>query len=239
MCCTDRIPLAVTLSSIGLVQYHLRQYEEAFDSYQEALRLRREHFGTDDAPDIASTLNSIGLVLFKQEMFDLARNCFSESLRIRTKLLGKDHKDVAILWYNIATIYFETGIDDLAIKMYKETLRVERAALGPSHPDVVLTLQHIGQVLQQVGNLGDALNFFQEALDIEKKMNRDDVSIAKILNLIGNIHLQEGNVEPMMVTFTEASRLLERNGRRGEALLIAGHNFYGLSKLHPKCAPIA
>ena len=229
----------MTLSSIGLVQYHLKQYEEAFESYQEALRLRREHFGTDDTPDIASTLNSIGLVLFKQKMFDLARNCFSESLRIRTKLLGPDHKDVAILWYNIATIYFETGNDDLAIKMYKETLRVERAALGPSHPDVVLTLQHIGQVLQQVGNLPDALKYFQEALDIEKMLNRDGVSVAKILNLIGNIHLQEGKVEPMMESFTEASRLLERSGNSGESLVIAGYNFYGISKIHPKCAPVA
>lgn len=229
----------MTLSSIGLVQYHLRQYEEAFESYQEALRLRREYFGTDDTPDIASTLNSIGLVLFKQKVFDLSRNCFLESLRIRTKLLGSDHKDVAILWYNIATIYFETGNDDLAIMMYKETLRVERAALGPNHPDVVMTLQHIGQVLQQVGNLVEALEYFQEALEIEKMFKRDDVSIAKILNLIGNIHLQEGNVGPMMISFSEASHLLEKSGNRTEGLVIAGYNFYGLSKIHPKCAPVA
>ena len=107
----DAIQLAETSSSIGLMQYHMRNYNSSFDSYQSALRIRRQHFGTDDHPDIASTLNSIGLVLFKQDMFDLAKKCFTESLRIRSKLFGSDHRDVAILWYNIATIHFETGED--------------------------------------------------------------------------------------------------------------------------------
>ncbi|KAL3916125.1 MAG: hypothetical protein SGILL_005323, partial [Bacillariaceae sp.] len=235
----DDITMAVTLSSIGLVQYHLKNYAPSFESYQEALRLRRDHFGTDDTLDIASTLNSIGLVLFKQSMFDLARSCFSQSLRIRTKLLGNDHRDVAILWYNLATIHFETGDDDIAIKMYKETLRVECTALGPVHSDVVLTLQHIGQVLQQVGKLEEALTYFHQALVVEKRLKKDHVSIAKILNLIGNIQLQEGLVEQMMQSFTEASRMLERCGNTREALVIAGYNFYGLAKTNPKCASAA
>ncbi len=232
----DSVATAATLSSIGLVQYHLKKYEDAFESYQAALRFQRDHFGTDDTPDIASTLNSIGLVLFKQSMFGLSRNCFEESLRIRVKLLGKDNRDVAILWYNLATIYFETGNVEIALKMYKETLRVELAALGPHHPDVVLTLQHIGQVLQQNGRLDEALLYFKEALEIERNINRCRVSIAKILNLIGNIYLQEGDVGPMMKSFAEASHLLENSG---DAIVIAGYNFYGLSKVHPKCAPVA
>jgi tetratricopeptide (TPR) repeat protein len=235
----NNIAIAVTLSSLGLVQYHMNQYENAFESYQEALRLRRDHFGTDENPDIASTLNSIGLVLFKQSMYDLAQKCFTESLRIRTKLLGKDHRDVAILWYNIATIYFETGNDDIAIQMYKETLRVERAALGHDHPDVVLTLQHLGQVLQQIGDLDGALRYFKEALAIEQRKNPDDISVSKILNLIGNMYLQKGEVGPMMKSFTDATRTLEKCGNAGESLVIAGYNFYGLSKIHPPCAPCA
>lgn len=101
----NSIELAATLSSIGLVRYHLSMYDDAFDSYQEALRIRREKFGTDEHPDIASTFNSIGLVLFKQNFYELAINCFEQSLKIRTKLMGKDHRDTAILWYNLATIH--------------------------------------------------------------------------------------------------------------------------------------
>jgi tetratricopeptide (TPR) repeat protein len=145
------------------------------------------------------------------------------------------------LWYNIATIYFETGDDEIAIRLYKETLRVERASLGDEHPDVVLTLQHIGQVLQQLGDLKQSLGYFREALMIERKVPGDNrIAVAKILNLIGNIHLQEGNVSEMMECFDEASRIFDTNRQAGgETLVIAGFNFYGLSKIHPACAPVA
>jgi tetratricopeptide (TPR) repeat protein len=237
---TESLAVAETLSSVGLMQYHLRDYESSFDSYQEALRIRRNCYGNDDHPDVASTLNSVGLVLFKQDMFDLAKKCFNESLRIRSKILGSDHRDVAILWYNIATIHFETGEDDLAIDMYKETLRVERKALGEDHPDVVLTLQHLGQVHQQLGQIEEALRYFNEALDIERRRVEPKYSsMGRILNLIGNVYLQLGRTEQMMKCYVEASRIYEKNQRAGETLVIAGYNFYGLSKTNPPCAPVA
>jgi len=241
----DSLSVAETLSSIGLMQYHIRDYESSFESYQEALRIRRHSYGTDEHLDVASTLNSIGLVLFKQDFFDLAKKCFGESLRIRSKILGRDHRDVAILWYNIATIHFETGEDDTAVEMYKETLRVERKALGDDHPDVVLTLQHLGQVHQQMGQIDDALRYFNEALDIEMKNAKTRVdstksgSMARLLNLLGNVYLQMGKADDMMKCYSEASRIYEANQRPGETLVIAGYNFYGLSKTNPPCAAVA
>ena len=237
----DCIQLAETQSSIGLMQYHLYDFDSSFDSYQEALRIRRQHLQCEEHPDIASTLNSIGLVLFKQEMFTLAKKCFSESLRIRCKIFGKNHRDVAILWYNIATIHFEIGEDELAVEMYKETLRVERVALGPNHPDVVLTLQHLGQVLQQLGHSEQALIYFHEALDVERQRqekNQNASSMARILNLLGNVYLQLGFTKQMMDCYVEASRLYKAGGS-GDTLVVAGYNFYGLSKTNPRCAPAA
>ena len=239
------LSVAETLSSIGLMQYHIRDYESSFESYQEALRIRRHCYGTDEHLDVASTLNSIGLVLFKQDFFDLAKKCFGESLRIRSHILGRDHRDVAILWYNIATIHFETGEDDIAVQMYKETLRVERQALGNDHPDVVLTLQHLGQVHQQMGQIDEALRFFNEALNIELKVSTIRIdpnksgSMARLLNLLGNVYLQLGKTEEMMKCYAKASRIYEANQRPGETLVIAGYNFYGLSKTNPPSAAVA
>ena len=242
----ESIQVAEVLSSMGLMQYHIQDYEAAFDSYQEALRIRRDQYKSDDHPDIASTLNSVGLVLFKQSMFELARTCFMEGLRIRRKLLGDDHRDCAILWYNIATIYFELGEEDSAIRYFKETLRVERAALGHDHVDVVLTLQHLGQVFQQLGKLDEALHYFTDALETNRRIlaaggnaaadGKDHISSAKILNLIGNCHLQQGSTQKMMECYVSASRCYQSSG---EELIIAGYNFYGLSKINPPAAPVA
>jgi len=175
-------------------------------------------------------------------MYDLAKTCFMESLRIRKKILGENHRDVAIFWYNIATIHFETGEDELAIGMYEETLRVERAALGDNHPDVVLTLQHLGQVYQQLGHMEKATEYLKSAVAIESKRTESgrERALARLYNLLGNVHMQLGQTEEMMSCFTEASRLYERlSVRTEEALAIAGYNFYGLSKTNPPCAPVA
>ena len=239
----SNLQVADVLCSIGLMNYHLCDYENAFDSYQEALRVRRELYRTDEHPEIASNLNSLGLVLFKQEMYELAKGCFLESLRIRQLLLGEDHRDCAILFYNLATIHFELGEEDVAIKYYKETLRVERESLGADHEDTVLTLQHLGQVFHNCGHLDEALEYFYEALQIERKRYNEGkdnkMSIGKLLNLIGNVSLQKGDASETMKCYIEASRLFEELNLPGSTLVIAGYNMYGLSKMHPPCAEVA
>jgi tetratricopeptide (TPR) repeat protein len=111
-------------------------------------------------------LNSIGLVLFKIELHELAMQSFHESLRIRQRLLGPDHRGVAIILYNIATIHLEIGDDDEAMVYYRETLCVERCVLGRCHKEVVLTMQHIGQVHQQRGEFGEAAKHNQTELEV-------------------------------------------------------------------------
>lgn len=235
----DSVEVASTLSSMGLMEYQLKNYEAAFDLYQDALRVRRDHYGCDDNKDVASTLNSIGLVLFKQNILEIALDCFAQSLRIRQKLFGPDHRDIAILWYNIATIYLETGEEEKALLLYRETLRVERKTLGASHADVVLTLQHLAQVHQQRGELDDALRYYGEALKVETDRDSSSEAVAKILNLMGNIHLQRADVDQMMSCFTDATRIYQTCGRAQDALAIAGYKLYGLTKLHPAGAAMA
>ena len=91
------IDMAETMSNIALMEYRLDLFEESFNSYQTALRIRRDCYGNDDHLDIASTLNSVGLVAFKLEMLDLAKACVTRSLQILQKLVGNDSREVAVL----------------------------------------------------------------------------------------------------------------------------------------------
>ena len=250
----DSMEVATTVSSMALMKYLVKDYQVSLNFYQEALRLHRERkvgvsskqdLDTRDM-DIASTLNSIGLVLFKMDYFDMAKDVFVECLSIRKRVLGEDHRDIAIMIYNIATIYLEKGEDHTAMKLYSESLRVERRALGAKHPEISCTLQHLGQMHQEKGELEKAVEYFQEALEIERmvlstaedsaSLDATMASVCKLLNLIGNIHLMCGRVDSMMKCFEEACKCGQHNG---EGLIIAGHNFYGLSRMHPPCAPLA
>ena len=236
------IQVAQSMSNIGLMQYHGKQFEDAFESYQEALRIRREMYNTDEHPDIASTLNSIGLILFRQDMFDLAMKCFKECLDLRRKIYSETSREVAIAWYNLATVHFEMGSDDDAIKLYKEAIRVEKAALGDNHPDVIETLLHLASILQKLGRLDEALVHFMEALEIQRSRTdakNSNTALFRILNLVGNLHLQRGDAGEMMKYYVEASRIYELEQQPREGLLIAGYNLYGYSKVFPASAAMA
>ena len=104
----------------------------------------------------------------------------------------------------------------------------------------MLTLQHIGQVLQQLGRLDEAAGFFREALEtLALCADANPSRKMKILNQLGNVYLQQGDVPSMMRVFSDASRLLHADEQTSDVLFITGFNHYGLSIAHPPCAPVA
>ena len=92
------------------------------------------------------------------------------------------------------------------------------------------------------------MTLFSEALDIQTK-RQDTHSMIQILNLLGNLHLQQGNTGDMMKCFVESSRLNEAiaaSQADGEIMdttsipvFSACLNFHFMSKLHPPAAPQA
>jgi hypothetical protein len=88
--------------------------------------------------------------------------------------------------------------------------------------------------------LDEAVNYFTEALVIIRRRKQESkVAVRKILNLMGNIHLQEGSIVKMMDCYMEASRIFEAREEQGVALVIAGYNLYGLSWIYLCCVAIA
>lgn len=231
------LALSSILFSMALMKSKMKSYSIAFEYYQEALYLQRQHYGDDaDHPDIASTLNSAGIVLFHWGKLRLAQHYIEESLAMRKKLFGWYHHDTAINLYNLGTLHKELGNDTLAARYYKETLNVECQTMNKTSRDVIQTLQQLGLLYQQRGELNESLIYFNQALVLERLRSDDDLSVAKLLNLIGNIHLQRGDVRAMMDCFVEATKIFKKHNA---ALEISGYNFYAISKLHPECAEAA
>ena len=238
---SSSLPVASTVSSMALIYCQMKEYEDALELYQEALRIRRDCLAEERHPDITATLNTIGLVLCKLHKFKLAKETFQECLRHKAETLGSDHLDVSTLMHNLAAVNLDLGEDEDAIEMLEMALKIRKGNLGPDHPEVASTLHHLGQAYQIRGLLEKAAEAFQEGLQIEKRSGSNDkVVIHKLLNLIGNIHLMLGQVPEMMDSFVQASRIEE--GEETDflsSLVVAGHNFYDLSRLHPECAPLA
>jgi tetratricopeptide (TPR) repeat protein len=228
---------ASTLFSMGLMMHRMKVYGEAISYYRQALALQTQIHGTEGSIDVAATLNSIGIVLFHLGEKESAKGYFEESLAMRRKFLGPYHADIPVTLFNLAMVYLEANNEEMASEILKETLRVERTALGPKCHESIQTLQHLGFSLQVLGELNEALECFEEALEIEqKRYGNNHIRVGKLLNFIGNLHLQRGNIASMMKCYTMASRI---NLAYKEPLAIAGYNLYCLSKLLPECAGVA
>ena len=249
------LEVAATLCSIGLMLYLKQDLKSSLNYYQEALRVRQEHFKTDDNFDIAATFNSIGLIAFKMKKLQLAKVAFLSCIRIRIKLEATDcHKDIVTLYSNLGTVYLASGEDKEAIQKFTESIRLERKILGDNNLAVAVSLQHLAQLHQDRGELEMAHEYFAEALAITKEadeatMTNKQRTVCTLLNLMGNIHLMKAEVPQMMECFVEASRVQiddssdTTNGNSGADqfgnLVIAGYTFYGISKMHPPCSPVA
>jgi tetratricopeptide (TPR) repeat protein len=236
---SDSIAVSDTLLSMGLMLYRMKAFSSSFDFYQEALYVQRKHYGEDsNHAAVASTLNSIAIVLFHLGQARLAVTYFEESLKMRRQMFGNNHPDIAVNLFNLAKLHLELHDNETASILYKETLKVERAIQGPLSKEVLQTLQLLGLLHQHNGELPIALEYFTEALELERQRCNGTKSVftAKLLNLIGNIHLQRGNAKDMMKCFVEASYICEGNLH---SIAVAGYNFYSLSKLHPECAEVA
>jgi tetratricopeptide (TPR) repeat protein len=236
------IEVSKALATMGEMEYKMRHHEKAFIIFQSVLIIQRDHFGpADDGIEVASTLNSIGIVACAQEEYRIARKCFESALTIRMKKLG-DHNDTATSWYNLATVNEEIGDDEAAIAMYKECLRIEHSKDASNQKcDAVDSLQRLGRLHQRRGELDEALKYYDDALrKLRARGVADSIAIAKFLNLVGNVHLQRGDVGMMMKALSESSRIFCKNAvAPHEGLVIAGYFMYGLSKLHPSCAAVA
>jgi tetratricopeptide (TPR) repeat protein len=229
--------IASTLFSMGLMMHRMKVFVVALSYYRQALALQKQLHDAEGSVDVAATLNSIGIVMFHLGEKESAKGYFEQSLAMRRKFLGPYHADIPVTLFNLAMVYLEANNEETASEILKETLRVERTVLGPKCYESMQTLQHLGFSLQVLGELNEALSCFEEALELEQKRYGDNhIRVGKLLNFIGNIHLQRGNITSMMQCYTSASRI---NSAHKEPLAIAGYNLYCLSKLLPECAGVA
>lgn len=214
--------VAGTLNTIGLIYDQQGNSDEALLKLQEALVMRRTILG-DDHLDVAATLTHLGTLFYRRSMITTAQNLFAESFRIRRATLGSDHRDVSFSLYNIGLCHQLQGEHKDAIECFQETLRIEKLVFGGNHRDVALTHAKLGEAFKANGDLDEALRHFMDALFIEKGLgdHQDPISIAKLLNEIGNIYLARGNVEQMMKNFAEAARIFRQEGRSFSSLTVS------------------
>ena len=89
---------AKSLNGIGIVYKKMKEYQEAENNFQHALKIYKDHLPSDHA-DIAAVLNNLGNVYYEMEKFDQAIKYFHKAQSMNKKVLPPNHPSNACIGF--------------------------------------------------------------------------------------------------------------------------------------------
>ena len=176
--------------------FSLKQYSQAMDYYQKALRL----FQTlNDRKNLLKLNFDMGLAYYRLNDMNKSFEHYNKSLN-----LAYSAYDTLMIIKNlsgIATMYRHTDKFNDARKYYLKILEISKQANQTSY--ILSSLNNLGTICRKLGNHSDALNFYNEALELIPKTKAQKKK-ALFLNNIGLIYKDRGKSKTALKYFTDA-----------------------------------
>jgi len=203
---------ATTLNNLGRVYYIDGNYENAFEVYAQAQKIRREVLG-DDHLDVAAIAYNMGQTLQQcdngNDNFHGAIENYKKFLAIMKNHRGVEHqRNVGNALGCMANIYHEQKDYAKAAQMYKRSLFVGKAILGQFHEEIANTLNKLGNLHYETGDYEDALSAYKQGLEIEREvLDGTHPNIVVTLTNIGKIYKIRGEYEDALLVHQEALKI--------------------------------
>ncbi|CAM4764339.1 unnamed protein product [Rotaria magnacalcarata] len=157
-----------TLHTIGHIYRGKKNWNEAFEQYNEALKLQLlsiESSGLSDPSSIAVTYICIGNIFHHQERYQEALESFLEALQQQHKHLSEQHPFLAFLYNNIGAMYYKIKKYDLALENQLKCLEIESKALPKEHKTFAETYKNIATTYEKRRQFDEAIEFTQKYID--------------------------------------------------------------------------
>jgi tetratricopeptide (TPR) repeat protein len=109
------------------------------------------------------------------------------ALNIQEKLLGSDHKAVAVTLTSMANVKTLQRQFDEAVALYERSLAIKEAVDGPDHTSVATTLSSLGTLRAKQGKFREAIQLLERALPAFENIAVDHPSAVHIRASIRNL----------------------------------------------------
>jgi serine/threonine-protein kinase len=152
---------ATMLSVLGDVYKNLGRYEDARALLEEALTIRRQEYGSQDAR-VAATLGLLAEVFRKERRFRSAVPLYEEALRIYQLVAanGRNNRDdnlrVAAVLTGLGYVLRDLGEPDSAETLVRESLEIRRRLQGDNHAEFIKTMAVLAYILRVQGEVDSA-----------------------------------------------------------------------------------
>lgn len=164
----DHPEVARSYRTLGFVQMHGGESEEAIRYGQRALQILR-HYYTADHPSVADSYELLGDIYMHIEKYDQVLTHYQRALAIRKKTLGERHLDVAVSYDKIGLVYQYQGAHSRALTYYQQALTTRKELFPEIHPAIAASYNNLGTVCTSKGEYNQALVYHRRALAIRKQ----------------------------------------------------------------------
>ena len=199
------------VDALGKIRMAQGRYPEAEERFREALEIRRETLGEDDAW-VGVSLNNVAETLRLTGRPDEATPLYERGITIQTARLGPDAESVNQAVNNLAIVLVDQGRFAEAQRLFESTLASRRRTLGPRHPKTASAIANLG-ALHDVALRPDlARPLFEEALAIRVEvLGPDHPIVAETLNNLGSCEMSLGDPRKALEHFERALQSWERS----------------------------
>ncbi|HKX27680.1 MAG TPA: tetratricopeptide repeat protein [Blastocatellia bacterium] len=188
-----------------------KQKTAAAGNYQIRIEELRAATEPDHALQEAQRLYQEYLKLQRMGRFDEAIPLVERVLEIRKKILGPEHREVALAYSRLAVLYSIKGDFAKAEPLFQQARVIAEKALGPDHPEVAAALANLGILYVERGDYAKAEPLYQRALNIrERALGPDHRDVAATINSLASLYRNQGRYHKAEPLYQRALILREK-----------------------------
>jgi serine/threonine-protein kinase len=201
----DHPAVVETLTRLGILLYQEHQPDAAEPLLREALDLWTNRLRQEEA-DVATILSSLSEIHFFRGDQSSAAGYARRALDVRRRVLGNDHRAVALDLANLASVQLHAD-PTAADTLYRQAIALQRKLLSQDDEELLQSLQGRASVLVQRGSFAEAEALQREVLTSRRRVLGDghpDLAFT-IQNLASTLE-RKGDIPAAEALYREALR---------------------------------
>lgn len=161
---------------------------------------------------VAEALHRKGQILYEMGNLYECMKPLNEALSIRRDTLGSKHLDVAESLSTIGTVLVAREEYDFALNALEGGLSIMKSNGGGAGSELSLesaqTMLEVGRAHHIQGNLEASMKVYEEVADVARRFfGERHPFVARIFNILGNLHLEVGEIDESIRLFAEAMKM--------------------------------
>jgi tetratricopeptide (TPR) repeat protein len=182
------------------------------------LRAQQSPVGQESVHADQSLLDE-GRRLYRTGNYSEARAKFTAALR-QAEGFHKESQQVAEILDWLGTVFEEVGQGANAERLYKRAILITERALGAESTDTATLLSHLGALYVQTGRPAKGEPLLFRALAINQRRSSNDMSMAQVLELVGNLYVAQDKLAEAEGYYRQALEIFNRHSEQVSAAVV-------------------